>query len=65
VRALSAFGRFIVITPLSPTCENKTSSSDSADDNDDDNDDNGAYNRDNITAVAHSQLEINCCMSTY
>jgi len=31
LRALSTFGRFIVKTPLSPTCDTITSSSDSAD----------------------------------
>jgi len=35
LRALSTFGRFIVNTPLSPTCDIKTSSSDTADDESD------------------------------
>jgi len=49
LRALSAFGRFIVRTPLSPTCDINTSSSDSAEDGDDD-----TCNTEAITAVTHS-----------
>jgi len=55
-RAFSTFGRFIVITPLSPICDSKTSSFDSADDEGDET----CNSNTQIAKLAHNYI---CHMS--